>query len=78
MEFLVILLVLIAALIILAIQGVIAYEFGKIAEAKGYVWKKYFWYTFGFSYVGILMVIALPKKEASDSPKKIAEELPEL
>ena len=74
MEFLIFL----VAVIALAIYAVIAYEFGKIAELKGYAWKKYFWYTFLFTFVGMLMVIALPKKEVSDSPKKIAEELPEL
>ena len=71
-------LVFLVAIIVIAIGAFIASEFGNIAEDKGYDRIKYFWCTFLFGIAGMLMVIALPKKEVSDSPKKIAEELPEL
>ena len=65
-------------LVYVVVFVIIAIEFGNIAELKGYDKTKYAWCTFFFSVAGMLMVIALPKKEVFDSPKKIAEELPEL
>ena len=44
----------------LVIWIVIANEFGNIAELKGYYKTKYAWYTFLFSFAGMLMVVALP------------------
>ena len=51
-----------AALLILSVNGFIAYEFSAAANAKGYPEAKYFWYSFLFGIVGYLLVIALPDK----------------
>ena len=71
-------LVFLICVVAIALWIVVANEFGTIAELKGYDKMRYALFTFFFSAAGMLMVIALPKKEFSDSPKKIAEELPEL
>ena len=54
------LLYLIIVIIALVIDAVIANQFSDIAEMKGYADRKYFWFTFLFGIVGMLMVIALP------------------
>lgn len=71
-------LVFLICVVAIALWIVVANEFGTIAELKGYDKMRYALFTFFFSAAGMLMVIALPQKEVSDSPKKIAEELPEL
>lgn len=53
---------LIMFLIGLAIDYLIATEFANIAEMKGHERRKYFWYTFIFTVIGMLMVIALPDR----------------
>ena len=50
-------------LIGLIISGIIAGKFSEIAEMKGHEGRAYFWFTFLFGIVGMLMVIALPKVE---------------
>lgn len=52
----------IVAIIFFYASYVIANEFYNIAIWKGYLDKKYFWYCFFFSILGILLVIALPNK----------------
>ena len=47
-------------IIVLVIDFIIAKNFSEIAEMKGYEESKYFWFTFLFGLVGMLMVIALP------------------
>ena len=54
----------------LLISYFIANEFKKIAELKGYGGGKYFWFTFLFGIVGMLMVVALPNKR-----EKVANEV---
>ena len=44
----------------LIIMGFIASEFRHIAAKKGFDERKYFWWTFLLSFIGMLMVIALP------------------
>ena len=56
MWFLYILVVVIA----LVIDYVIAKKFEEIAEMKGHIGSTYFWFTFLFGVIGMLMVIALP------------------
>ena len=46
--------------IVLIIDYVIAKKFADIAEMKGHEGKTYFWFTFLFSVVGMLMVFSLP------------------
>ena len=55
----------IAAIVALIINGIIAMEFQFAATEKGYDEKKYFWYSFLFGALGGLIVIALPNKKQS-------------
>lgn len=41
---------------------IITYEFGQVAKMKGYNEEKYLWYTFLFTTLGCLLVIALPDR----------------
>ena len=50
-------------LVSLVIGIFIALEFASIAREKGYDDAKYFWYTFFFGVIGMLMVIALPDRD---------------
>lgn len=67
---------------VISLGVVVAGEFSSIAAEKGYVDKKYFWYTFFVPAVGILLVIALPDRgsAAASSGEALPEldELPEL
>lgn len=47
-------------IIAIYIDYLIAKEFKKAAELKGYKEKRYFWITFFLGAVGMLLVIALP------------------
>ena len=47
-------------IIALVIDYIIAKKFADIAEMKGHEGSTYFWFTFIFGLVGMLMVIALP------------------
>ena len=51
---------LLGIVIALIIDYVIAKKFEEIAEMKGHEGSTYFWFTFMFGVVGMLMVIALP------------------
>ena len=47
-------------IIALIIDYMIAKKFAEIAELKGHEGAEYFWFTFVFGVVGMLMVVALP------------------
>ena len=51
---------LVCLIIALIIDYIIAKKFSNIAEMKGHEGGTYFWVTFLFGLVGMLMVIALP------------------
>lgn len=55
-------LILIGALLMLWVMYLIAKEFYKAAEAKGYAEKKYLWLCFLLGAVGYLLVVALPDR----------------
>ena len=55
---------LLVIIIVIAIDYVIAKKFEQIAEMKGHEGRTYFWFTFIFGIVGMLMVIALPYTRA--------------
>ena len=55
---------LLGIVIVLIIDYVIAKKIEEIAEMKGHKGGTYFWFTFIFGAVGMLMVIALPNKNA--------------
>ena len=56
---------LLGIIIALVIDYVIAKKFEEIAEMKGHEGSTYFWFTFLFGLVGMLMVIALPNKNSA-------------
>ena len=55
---------LLCIVIALIIDYVIAKKFEEIAEMKGHYGNTYFWFTFIFGLIGMLMVIALPNTKA--------------
>lgn len=48
--------------VVLFVSAIVASEFRNIAEMKGHEGKPYFWFTFFFGIIGMLMVIALPDR----------------
>ena len=54
----------------LFINGIVAGKFKEIAEMKGHDGGPYFWFTFIFGFVGMLMVIALPEIEVEETHKQ--------
>lgn len=78
-------LIFLGAVVLLIIEYIIAAEAMYAAELKGYSEKKYFWYTFIFGVIGILLVIALPDRATptvvaapEKAPSATVEDLPEL
>lgn len=51
---------LLCIIVAIVIDYVIAKKFADIAEMKGHEGGTYFWFTFLFGVVGMLMVVALP------------------
>jgi len=47
-------------ILVIILDYYIARKFSDIAEMKGHNGNSYFWWTFIFGFVGMLMVIALP------------------
>lgn len=62
--------------LLLWILYLIANEFYKIAQAKGFSQKKYLWLPFLLGFIGYLLVIALPDR--ANTPKAASDELPDL
>ncbi len=62
--------------LILWITYLIAKEFYKVAQAKGYSEKKYLWLPFLLGVIGYLLVVALPDR--GNTPKAVSDELPDL
>ena len=67
---------LMVCLFFLVIAYLIANEFYKVAQAKGYSEKKYLWLSFWLGIIGYLLVIALPDR--GNTPKAVSDELPDL
>ena len=51
---------LVGIVVAIVIDYIIAKTFEEIAEMKGHEGRAYFWFTFVFGLVGMLMVVALP------------------
>ena len=66
--------IILGVIIALIVGNIIASEFRKIAEQKGYDGEKYFWYTFLFGICGMLMVVALPDKNSARNATKTDRE----
>ena len=67
---------LLGIVIALIIDYVIAKKFEEIAEMKGHEGSTYFWFTFIFGLVGMLMVIALPISDKGSNHKSTSTTLP--
>lgn len=76
------LLIILAACVLLLILYLLAREFQRAAELKGYQSQKYFWIAFLCGFVGYLLVIALPDRSGgAELPSGTADgdsALPEL
>ena len=68
----------IAAVMALLLDFLLASEFYKIAIIKGWASKKYFVYAFFFTLVGYLMVLALPDRGGYAEGSYESGDLPEL
>lgn len=73
MEILLVLFVLVA---LFALYYFIAKWFYEVAMKKGHRDKKYFWICFWLSWIGYLLIIALPDRGSAE--KMISDELPDL
>ena len=71
-----ILLYLIILVFLIWLEWYIAKQFYEAAKAKGYYDKKYFWICFWLTWVGYLLVIALPDR--GNQTPVISDELPDL
>lgn len=67
---------LIVCVALLILYWFVAKWFFEVAEAKGYHNKKYFWICFWLSFIGYLLVIALPDR--GNSQQAANDELPDL
>lgn len=68
--------VLVACVLVLWIDNIIAKEFYFAAQAKGYYEKKYLWICFFLGVVGYLLIIALPDRASGE--KEASDDLPAL
>ncbi len=71
-------LIVIGAIILLAIWTFIAGAFSNVASMKGHHETRYFWMTFLFGIIGMLLVIALPVKTEKVAAYTAQDELPDL
>ena len=70
------LLYILGIIIAIAIDYIIAKQFAAIAEMKGHNGDTYFWFTFIFGIIGMLMVVALPAETNGNGGKTTSTQLP--
>lgn len=70
-------LIILGAIAVIALWYAVAKEFQRIAAMKGHEEKRYFWWTFLFSAVGMTMVLALPDRSQGKSAQA-SDDLPEI
>lgn len=70
-------LIIFGAIAAIALSYLVATEFRRIAAMKGHDEARYFWWTFLFGPVGMLMVIALPNEARTPDSVK-PDELPDI
>lgn len=73
----------IIAILVIVLWYFIGKEFENIANEKGYTSKKYFWWTFLLTPIGISMVIALPDRRGGTGAASVGlpardDEIPEI
>lgn len=71
-------LIIIAAILLLAVNAFMAVEFYKAASAKGWGQRKYFWIAFLLSFAGYILIAALPDRGGQQMSVLISDNLPEL
>lgn len=71
-------LIIIAAILLLAINAFMAVEFYKAASAKGWGQRKYFWLAFLLTFAGYILIAALPDRGGQQMSVLISDDLPEL
>lgn len=71
-------LIIIAAILLLAVNAFLAVEFYKAASAKGWGQRKYFWIAFLLSFAGYILIAALPDRGGQQMSVLISDDLPEL
>ena len=71
-------LIIIAAILLLAINAFMAVEFYKAAFAKGWGQRKYFWLAFLLTFAGYILIAALPDRGGQQMSVLISDDLPEL
>ena len=70
--------VIVAISIGLVVSFYMAREFYKVAVARGWPQKKYFWICFLLPILGYLLVIALPDRGGPALGSFVSDDLPEL
>lgn len=77
MEFLIVL----GSIAVIVLWYFVSKEFQRIAEMKGHAEKRYFWWPFFLSVIGMMMVVALPDRRMIADQKAetvVSDELPDL
>ena len=78
--------IILLCILVIVIYALVAVEFYRIAVMKGHDEKKYFWLSFLLSFIGWMLVIALPDQNAPrivvhdtvQPNNNTSDELPEL
>lgn len=73
-----IILIVLAAGLLLALDALVAGEFYKAAAAKGWGQRKYFWLAFLLTFAGYILIAALPDRGGQQMSVLISDDLPEL
>ena len=68
----------IAVIVFLAADILLAQEFYKIAVMKGWSGKKYFWFPIFLTIGGYMLIIALPDRGGAGISALVSDDLPEL
>lgn len=77
-SFVLVILIILAAAALLAVDALVAAEFYKAASAKGWGQKKYFWLSFLLTFAGYILIAALPDRGGQQMSVLISDDLPEL
>ncbi len=73
-----VILIVLASLVLIAADILLAREFYKAAVLKGWPGKRYFWFSVLLPFAGYLLVIALPDRGAAGMTALVSDDLPEL